>query len=172
MLPSKKIRWKIPILILIVIFLSLSFYRYNQVNASFENYTVIEKVQQPGESFSRSGLTYTFGKPSFKEEAEYIYYEVPLTLQNESDEVKQIAYDRFHIRSNGVNNMLNRELFLALSVNENRTRGGVQPNSSEEVVLIFTMQKEWGVGIDTKADLYLLEPDDETMIKHKLSLNY
>ncbi|MBP3038800.1 hypothetical protein J9303_04680 [Bacillaceae bacterium Marseille-Q3522] len=169
---SNKGKWLIPTLIFIILFISFSVYRYNQVNEPYQNYAVIEKTQHSGQGFTRDGLTLTYGEPSVKEEQEWIYYEVPLTVKNDSSETKNVPYDRFHLRSNKINNMLNFELFIEHPANRERSRDSILPGTTEELVLVFTMQKEWGVTTDTNADLYLLEATENSMIKHKLSLNY
>lgn len=168
---SKKTKWIISVLIIGLLFISFSVYRYQQVNKQFEDYAVIENTEKSGQAFSVHGLTYTLGKPVIYEETEQIQYELPVTVENRSDELKQLPYDKFHIRSNFTNNMLNRELFITNPLNQKRSKEGVLPNAKEQLILFFTMQKEWGVDLGTKADFYFIEFNGDNVIKHKLSVN-
>lgn len=172
MRPSKKMLRIIVISVFILIFISISIYRYQEVNRPYKNYSVIETIVQPEQGFPVGELIFTFKKPTIKEESEQIYYEIPLIIEGENTDILGSIIDRFIIRSNRFNNQLNLDLFLAHPKNQERDKKSRLSNSSDEIVLTFTMQKEWGINYETKADLYFLVYQGGKMIKHKLPLNY
>lgn len=152
---SKKAKWSI-IIVLFIIFVSFSVYRYQQVNRPFKNYSVVEKVEQSGKHFTVRDLSYKLGKPTLKENKNEIFYEIPLSIDNKTSEMQKLGVENFHIRSNFTNNMLDRERFLSNPINKDFPWEGVAANSSEQLVLIFSMQKEWGINPNTKADFFFL----------------
>ncbi|MGE8204975.1 hypothetical protein ACQKP0_10455 [Heyndrickxia sp. NPDC080065] len=139
------------------------------MNRPYKDYAVIEMKETLGKPFTVKDLTYTFGKPSMKELDKEILYEVPLQIENTTKEIINLGLD-ISIRSNSVNNEIDLERFLSHPLNKN-IKQGFSPNSTTKVMLIYSMRKEWGVDLKSKADLYLLKYNQGKMYKHRISLN-
>lgn len=167
-----KKKWMIICLIGLALFLVLSAYRYKQVNAPFKDYKVLDITESIGESFTNEGFSFTFWPPTSEDKGDYIYYEVPILLKNNTDSKRPFPFERIFLRSNEVNNGVNVMMFRTHAQNAELESEYFSPGQEEELILPFTMYKMYGASLSSKTNLYVIGAEDNgrTMVKHKLPI--
>lgn len=152
--------------LLLLVFIILSAFRYHQVNEPFRSYKVDEISLEENEWVDIGELQLSYGSPKVVERETEFYYEIPLTIKNEGDKIQQRPLDRFYLYGNYTHNMLSVEAFTNHPENEELAPEGIQPNSTEELMLIFVMRKEWGISQQTEINLYFLNNEQKGMLKY------
>ena len=174
MFPLNRTKWIWIGIILGVVLIVFSVFRYQAVNKPFQNYSITEIPVQQNESIVINDAIYNFAAPIITEEDDRILYEVPLTINNRGTEKIVMDYENFILySSNRVQNGVGLDEVSRHPDNQDSPlMNGAMPDTEGSITLVFQMQKKWNVEVDTKMDLYYVYIRGEKVEKYRLPLNY
>lgn len=158
--------------VLLIVFTVFSVKQYQKVNKPFNDYTIIKKNVDIDEPFTYKKVTYTFHQPTIEEKDESIYYEVPITIKNQSDQPIERLIERsvFQGEHYGRSNMPDLGAFRQHPDNQNLTSGGVPPHETGNITMMTDMMKDWGVKKNSKMNFYHVIYDGHKVIKLEVAL--